>query len=333
MSDGFDDDDDELLLQHCIAQDDKINKSYSNTSSATISSEGNSEPGFFAGKKEGISAETSAVKAKPKTFTEAFGFLTDSMAKQEEKDVFMKKASSAAPWMNQAQHIVVHPCQKGNPLLNSLTNVSWKYSDSTAPPPADYIMTPSSCALFLSLRYHALKPEYIYKRLKHLHSYKTFTIKVLLCLVDVKEPTKAVVELTKACFVVDVTLLLAFSNGEAATYVETFKSYEKKPADSIKTKQSTSHVSKASEVLSSIPSINTTDAHTLLTEFETLVNLSKVSEENLALCPGIGGIKANNITKLFNQPFLKHSDRKKAAVVKSEESKTSEPQANVTEKS
>jgi len=304
MSDEFDDDDEELL-QHFIAQDTTGNQQNKHEDDRFLNT-GDIKPDLTE-----ITSSTSDVNVKhpPKTFTEAFGFLSDSITKQEQKDVMMKKALSAAPWMNQSQHIVVHPCQKGNPLLNNLTNVSWKYADSSVPPPADYIMTPSSCALFLSLRYHALKPDYIYKRLKNLHSYKTFTIKLLLCLVDVKEPTKAVVELTKACFVVNVTLLLAFSNGEAATYVETFKSHENKPADSIKIKAATSHVSKTSEVLSSIPSVNTTDAHTLLTEFETLVNLSKASEEQLALCPGIGGIKANNIHKLFTQPFLKHAKK------------------------
>ena len=31
---------------------------------------------------------------------------------------------------------------------------------------ADYSMSRSSCALFLSLRYHTLNPNYIYDRLK-----------------------------------------------------------------------------------------------------------------------------------------------------------------------
>ena len=285
MADGFEDDDEQLLEQFLADNDKHTNQ-------------GNS------------SSPNEATKPAPKTFTEAFGFLTSSMNKQAQDENATKKMLSMAPWMNQTQHIVVHPCQKGNPLLDNLSNVSWKFADSSVPPPADYVMTPSSCALFLSLRYHALKPEYIYKRPKHLHNFKTFSSKVLLCLVDVKEPTKAVVELTKACFVVNVTLLLAFSNSEAATYVETFKSYENKPADSIKSKPASSHVSKSSEVLSSVQSVNSTDAHTLLTHFETLSNLAEASEEQLALCPGIGGIKANNIHKLFSQPFLKIKKKK-----------------------
>jgi DNA excision repair protein ERCC-1 len=45
--------------------------------------------------------------------------------------------------------------------------------------------------------------------------------------------TKPLGEVTKTCAMNDVTLVCAWSAEEAARYLETFKSYEHKPADLI----------------------------------------------------------------------------------------------------
>lgn len=65
--------------------------------------------------------------------------------------------------------------QRGNPLLKSISNVPWEYEESIVP---DYVMGRTTCALFLSLRYHNLKPDYINQRLKELG--KFYDLRVLL---------------------------------------------------------------------------------------------------------------------------------------------------------
>lgn len=202
--------------------------------------------------------------------------------------------------------ITVNPSQKGNSLLEHIHGVPWRYADSKAMVP-DYIMSPSSCCLFLSLRYHALRPDYIYDRIKALRQSGTFSLQILLCLVDIKEPTHVVKELTKAALIADMTLLLAFSNEEAGTYIETFKSYEKKSADLIQTKVQKQFTARAIETVASIRSINSTDADTLLSNFDSITGLSKATEKDLSLCPGIGGLKAKRIADIFKEPFLKPS--------------------------
>lgn len=57
--------------------------------------------------------------------------------------------------------------------------------------------------------------------------------------------------------------------------------------------------------LTSIKSVNKTDAMTLLTNFGTLGNLIQASESKLNVCPGFGLRKAQMIVKVFNEPFLK----------------------------
>jgi DNA excision repair protein ERCC-1 len=47
--------------------------------------------------------------------------------------------------------------QKGNPVLDKIKSMPWEYGDI----PADYVLGVTTCALFLSLKYHRLHPEYI----------------------------------------------------------------------------------------------------------------------------------------------------------------------------
>nr|XP_026694956.1 DNA excision repair protein ERCC-1 [Ciona intestinalis] len=238
--------------------------------------------------------------SNPTNLVEAFGFL-DKNGEKEKKVL----PSSKAAILGSGNALIVNPCQKGNPILELIHGVTWRYADGDANLAVDYIMGPSTCCLFLSLRYHALKPEYIYERLKLLRRGGMFALRILLCLVDVKDSTHSVQELTKLCLVSDVTLLLAFSNEEAATYLQTFKSYEHKPADSLKTRQSDNRASRSIEVLASVRAINSTDAHTLLTNFGSLSDVGGATEEELGLCPGIGGTKVRSLHRLFRQSFLK----------------------------
>ena len=70
----------------------------------------------------------------------------------------------ALPSRSGPSSILVSPRQKGNPILNSVRSVAWEYSDI----PADYVVGATTCALFLSLKYHRLHPEYIYNRIRDL---------------------------------------------------------------------------------------------------------------------------------------------------------------------
>ena len=58
--------------------------------------------------------------------------------------------------------------QKGNPLLKSLRKVPWEFVEGLQP---DYVLGTSCVALYLSVRYHTLQPDYIHERLKELFRY------------------------------------------------------------------------------------------------------------------------------------------------------------------
>ncbi|XP_061925186.1 DNA excision repair protein ERCC-1 [Entelurus aequoreus] len=195
--------------------------------------------------------------------------------------------------------IIVSPRQRGNPILKFVRSVPWEFGEVVP----DYVLGQTTCALFLSLRYHNLNPNYIHDRLKQLgHS---FTLRVLLVQVDVKDPHHALKELARICIMADCTLILAWSPEEAGRYLETYKSYEKKPADLLKEQVEKDYLSKVTDCLTTVKSINKTDAITLLSTFSSLEGIISASKEDLVLCPGLGPQKARRLHDVLHKPFLK----------------------------
>ncbi|XP_014430688.2 DNA excision repair protein ERCC-1 isoform X1 [Pelodiscus sinensis] len=195
--------------------------------------------------------------------------------------------------------IIVSPRQRGNPILKFVRNIPWEFGEIVP----DYVLGQTTCALFLSLRYHNLNPKYIHERLQRLG--KTYALQVLLVQVDVKDPHQALKELAKICILADCTLILAWSPEEAGRYLETYKAYEQKPADLLKEKVDQDFLSKVTDCLTSVKSVNKTDTLSLFSTFGSLANIARASKEDLSLCPGVGPQKAKRIFDTLHQPFLK----------------------------
>ncbi|XP_012344973.1 LOW QUALITY PROTEIN: DNA excision repair protein ERCC-1 [Apis florea] len=191
--------------------------------------------------------------------------------------------------------------QKGNPLLKFISNVPWEYSEIVP----DYVMGKTTCALFLSIRYHQLNPDYIHERLKTLGN--MYNLRVLLVQVDVPEPHHALKHLTRICILADLTLMLAWNAEDAGKIIETYKIYENKPPDAIMDRSDTAPYQKLVNALTTIRSVNKTDATTLLSTFGTLSELIRSQSNTLALCPGIGLQKAERIHKTLHEQFLRPS--------------------------
>ncbi|KAL0985523.1 hypothetical protein UPYG_G00158000 [Umbra pygmaea] len=195
--------------------------------------------------------------------------------------------------------IIVSPRQRGNPILKFVRSVPWEFGEIVP----DYVLGQTTCALFLSLRYHNLNPNYIHDRLKQLG--QTFSLRVLLVQVDVKDPHHSLKELARICILSDCTLILAWSPEEAGRYLETYKSYEKKPADLLKEQVDKDYLSKVTDCLTTVKSVNKTDSITLLSTFSSLEGIINASKEELVLCPGLGPQKARRLHDVLHQPFLK----------------------------
>ena len=71
-------------------------------------------------------------------------------------------------------------------------------------------------------------------------------------------------ELTRVCVLSDFTMIVAWSLKEMARYLETFKSYEKRPPTAIQERVDTAFVPRVTETLTVVRSVNKTDVMTLL---------------------------------------------------------------------
>ncbi|XP_031434294.1 DNA excision repair protein ERCC-1 [Clupea harengus] len=224
----------------------------------------------------------------------------DDETPRQEEGQRSEGAPSVAPYqLGSGSSIIVSPRQRGNPILKFVRSVPWEFGDIVP----DYVLGRTTCALFLSVRYHNLNPNYIHERLKLLGN--CFSLRLLLVLVDVKDPHHVLRELARISIMVDCTLILAWSPDEAGRYLETYKSYEKKPADVLKEQVEKDYLSKVTDCLTTVKSVNKTDAVTLLSTFSSIEGIIKASKEELVLCPGLGPQKAKRLYDVLHQPFLK----------------------------
>lgn len=121
---------------------------------------------------------------------------------------------------------------------------------------------------------------------------------------DSEDAEKAVLDITRIACNNDCTALLAWSSLEAARYLETFKAYANKPADTIKERSDGAFISQLSECLTTIRPLNKADVATLHATFGSLDAVMKASPEELAFCPGLGERKVSVLVDAFSEPFV-----------------------------
>lgn len=203
----------------------------------------------------------------------------------------------ALPQRSSGSSILVSPRQKGNPVLTALRSLPWEYSDI----PADYGLGLTTCALFLSLKYHRLHPEYIYTRIRNLQG--KFNLRILLAMVDIPNHEDSLRELSKTSLVNNVTLILCWSAAEAARYLELYKAYEHANFNSIKGQQATSYAEKLVEFVTVPRGINKADAITLVSAFGSLKNAVNADPEQVSVIGGWGEKKVKRWCSVVEEPF------------------------------
>ena len=193
--------------------------------------------------------------------------------------------------------ILVSSRQKGNPILNSIRSLPWEYSDI----PADFVLGNTTCAFFLSLKYHRLHPEYIYTRIRALGG--KYNLRVLLTMVDIQNHEDPLKELSKTSLVNNLTLILCWSAQEAGRYLELYKSFEHASPTSIKAHQSTSYSDKLVEFITIPRSINKTDAVGLVSAFGSIRNAVNARPEEIGTIAGWGEKKVERWCQSVREPF------------------------------
>ncbi|KAH6678500.1 putative mating-type switching protein swi10 [Halenospora varia] len=193
--------------------------------------------------------------------------------------------------------ILVSPRQKGNPILTNLRSFAWEYSDI----PADYVLGLTTCALFLSLKYHRLHPEYIYNRIKNLQG--KYNLRVLLTMVDIGNHEDSIKELSKTSMVNNVTVILCWSAAEAARYLELYKSYEHANAGAIRGTESKGYTEKMVDFVTVPRGINKTDAVSLVSAFGSIKAAVNARPEEIAVISGWGEKKVRRWCGVVDEPF------------------------------
>lgn len=196
-----------------------------------------------------------------------------------------------------ASAILVSPRQKGNPLLEHIRSLPWEYSDM----PADYILGLTTCALFLSLKYHRLHPEYIYTRIKGLAG--RYLLRIVLVMVDINNHEESLRELSKTSLINNVTLILCWSAAEGARYLELFKTYENAAPTAIKQHQSSSYSDRMVDFITTPRSINKTDAVSLVSQFGSIKTAVNARHEDVSSVPGWGEKKVDRWYRSVREPF------------------------------
>ncbi|CAH1175687.1 unnamed protein product [Phaedon cochleariae] len=223
----------------------------------------------------------------------------DDLIVEEQVAGSSSRATNVGKVSSKTHALLVNSKQRGNPLLKAIHNVPWEYDDIIP----DYQMGLTSCALFLSLRYHNLNPDYIHDRLKKLG--QMYQLRVLLVLVDIKDPHHLLKNITRVCILADLTLILAWSSEEAGKIIETYKIYENKPADDIRERGESSSYLRLIQALTSIKPINKSDAMALIDKFKTLKGILRASEFQIAEIPGFGMRKANKLYTTLHTKFCR----------------------------
>ncbi|KAI9376507.1 restriction endonuclease type II-like protein [Aspergillus egyptiacus] len=203
--------------------------------------------------------------------------------------------------------ILVSTRQKGNPILNHIKLLPWEYADI----PADYVVGATTCALFLSLKYHRLHPEYIYSRIKLLAG--KYLLRVFLIIVDIPNHEESLKELSKTSIINNLTLILCWSAPEAAHYLELFKSCEHSQPTAIRTQQAQSYKDSLVEFVTTPRSINKSDAASLISTFGTLQNAINAQPEQISAVPGWGEKKVKQWCNAVREDFRVEKTKKATA--------------------
>lgn len=207
--------------------------------------------------------------------------------------------------LQQPHVLYVSDKQRGNGVLQYILNVPWQYSRMVP----DYILSTTRCALFLSIKYHLRHPTYISRRIAELKT--DFELRILLVLVDIEDNAKPLLELNKLAVVNNLTLILAWSEPEAARYLETYKAFDGKDASLIQKREQTNFLDQVTDFLTTLRAVNRTDAGQMIAQFRTMRSLMMASSEELALVPGMGEVKVKRLYDAFQKPFSSRAARKR----------------------
>ncbi|CAK9438481.1 uncharacterized protein LODBEIA_P27050 [Lodderomyces beijingensis] len=253
-------------------------------------------------------------------------------SKSQQEPSALQRNASDATLARSARHIhqqsrsagpaevLVHKSQEKNPLLSEsmMKTTPWVFDSSIL---SDYYISPTFQILFLSLKYHKLRPEYIWTRLKKLNKGSSIVenrndrvLRVLLVVVDIDSHQEPLRKLADFCIKHDLSLMLAWSFEEAGNYIALGKHFDNAPQKSKKSIQGfkgTDYNSSVVEALTTVKSVNKTDVSNLLANYKSVKEIvlhSCKNNEEMGNIAGLGSAKRQYLKQMFSEPFIFNRD-------------------------
>lgn len=189
--------------------------------------------------------------------------------------------------------IKVSAVQNGNSVLEYLPKAIWRFDTDTA---VDYEIGDTVDVLFLSLRFHTRKPEYIARRLKRCTS--MHRLKVVLLQVDIDDYGVYVEELFQTAFSCNFALVLSFSPEESSRYIVALHT------ESRRTQVARRKYEDARDnFISAFPRTNKNDLANIKVSFANVKSFLNASTQVLENIVGVGKTKAELISRYADMGF------------------------------
>lgn len=209
--------------------------------------------------------------------------------------------------------------QKGNPLLESpsMKLTSWAYNSQIL---LDYYINATLQVLFLLLKYHKLRPEYVWRRIEKMKGSSIVeelqndeVLRVLLVVVDIDLPQDSIRSLLSICMRHDLLIVVAWLFEEAGNYIAYFKLNEmarSKVDLSIQGLKKEDYNLTIVSLLTTVRAVNKTDVANLLANCKSFKRIVAQASENdgLAQIQGLGERKLLNLRAAFTEPFIFNKD-------------------------
>ena len=189
----------------------------------------------------------------------------------------------ADPSTYSKSEVLVSSNQRGNAALRFISNVYW--SLATVVP--DFVISASTCVIYISARFHVLHPDY------------------LRCIIDLEDATKALREINKISNVTACALVCTWSPEESARYVELLKANEGVSPSFIQGNQENDFISKVHRALTGLRDVNKIDAVTLCDNFGTLATIIRKTRTLNLMSPGVGPTKLRQVVDALHRPLCR----------------------------
>lgn len=185
--------------------------------------------------------------------------------------------------------IKVSNLQRGNKILDLLSNSTWSFDSNIT---SDYEIGNFTSILFLSLKFHVSKPEYIYKRIGRMRKTK---LQVLIILLDVANFNTVLEEIFRT---IRITIILCKNYDECCRYLKGFDLCSKRTSEVLRKKESS-----VDNFLEAFPKVNKSNSESIQSAFTNIQDFMRCDEKNLSNLFGIGKEKAKTLKTYFNKPF------------------------------